>query len=158
MDRIGRHRLALGAGLSALAALALASSCGGDWIVFNHSPSIPAGLYLRTGGAIEPGAVVTVRARDEAHRRQFEDASDRFIKRVAAVEGAHVCSDGHTLNINGVEVARTFEDAEAPRGWVGCRILTENEVLLLGETEDSFDGRYWGPISVSLIEGVWRRL
>jgi type IV secretory pathway protease TraF len=36
--------------------------------------------------------------------------------------------------------------------------LAANEVLLLGDTADSFDGRYWGPVSVDLIEGVWRKL
>jgi len=42
--------------------------------------------------------------------------------------------------------------------WSGCLTLSHGQVLLLGETPDSFDGRYWGPTPVSTIEGVWKRL
>ncbi|MBY0565718.1 MAG: S26 family signal peptidase [Hyphomonadaceae bacterium] len=41
--------------------------------------------------------------------------------------------------------------------WTGCRTLRD-EVFLLGDTPDSFDGRYWGPTSVELIEGAWRAI
>jgi len=35
------------------------------------------------------------------HRRRFDDASDRFIKRVAAGAGARVCGDSQRLVVSG---------------------------------------------------------
>ncbi|MBI3439915.1 MAG: S26 family signal peptidase [Proteobacteria bacterium] len=176
--------------VAACAALAGAAAAGAnqrDIILYNHSPSVPQGFYLRTDTPLRVGAFVTVRARDvapaEAHRRGFEGPSDRFIKRVAAAGGAQVCGDGERLVISGgnivivgaddgvdadgsshravVRVLHPVGDRRGDRhivGWRGCRVLTEGEVLLLGDTADSFDGRYWGPVSVDLIEGVWRKL
>jgi type IV secretory pathway protease TraF len=156
------RRLWLLTAVTAVAALALASVVQRDLILFNHSPSIPAGLYIRTDRAVAPGAIVTVRARDvargEAERRGFADDRDRFIKRVAAGAGQRVCGDGEHLSVDGVVVARRHEQARMPLAWNGCRVLADDEVLLLGESPDSFDGRYWGVATVDLIEGVWRKL
>ena len=33
-----------------------------------------------------------------------------------------------------------------------------DEVFLLGDTADSFDSRYWGPVRLTAIDGVWRPL
>lgn len=105
---------------------------------------------------------VTVRARDvapiEAAAHHYDDEGDRFIKRLAAAAGQHVCSDGRMLSVDGVTVAAVQNRPGAPQGWVGCRTLAPSEILLLGDSPDSFDGRYWGPIAVDLIEGVWRPL
>ncbi|HYD89470.1 MAG TPA: S26 family signal peptidase [Vitreimonas sp.] len=164
MKRLRRHRFVLlGAGC-AVAALALASVLHQDLILFNHSPSIPVGFYVRTEGPIEAGALATVRALnvapDEARRRSYADVGDRFIKRVAAVAGQTVCGDGESISVDGRVAASVYQSRErtTPRGWVGCRTLGPDEVLLLGDSADSFDGRYWGPISTRLIEGVWRPL
>jgi len=166
------------AGVAAAALTAAALTAPRDLVLYNHSPSVPEGLYVRTSDPVTVGAFVTVRARDvapeQAHRRWFEDTTDRFIKRVAAVGGARVCSDGRRLVVGGdgdgvgddddnrrrSVAIRIVDDGADPsiRGWRGCRVLAPGEVLLLGDTQDSFDGRYWGPISVQLIEGVWRRL
>lgn len=136
-----------------------------DIVLYNHSPSIPAGFYVRSRAPIARGAIVTVRARDVAPAlaaaRRFTDAGDRFIKRVAAVHGDVVCAEGETLRINGAEVARRLQrdsEGHALPSWSGCRALAMGEVLLLGDTPDSFDGRYWGPVSLQTIEGVWRPL
>jgi type IV secretory pathway protease TraF len=105
---------------------------------------------------------VTVRARDvapiEAAAHRYDDEGDRFIKRLAATAGQHVCSDGRSLSVDGVQVAIVRNRPGAPQGWVGCRTLATSEILLLGDSADSFDGRYWGPICDDLIEGVWRPL
>jgi type IV secretory pathway protease TraF len=161
MTKRVRSVLLLGGGVApALAAAALAAPR--DLILYNPSPSVPQGLYVRIDAPVSVGAFVTVRARDvapeEARRRGFEDASDRFIKRVAAAAGQRVCGDGEHLRVDGVVVAHRHEHARMPLAWNGCRVLADNEVLLLGESADSFDGRYWGAAPVDLIEGVWRKL
>jgi type IV secretory pathway protease TraF len=156
-------KLWLGGAVSALAALAFASGgASQDVVLFNHSPSVPIGFYVRESGDPERGLFVTVRARDvaptEAAAHDYDDEGDRFIKRLAAVAGQHVCSDGRVLSVDGAEMAIVQNGDGAPQGWVGCRTLGRSEILLLGDSTDSFDGRYWGPIRRDLIEGVWRRL
>lgn len=153
------YQLWLGGAALALAALAL-SGAQQDVVLFNHSPSVPVGFYIRDSADPARGMFVTVRAREvaplEAAAHQYNDEGDRFIKRLAATAGQHVCSDGRSLSVDGVQVA--IVRAGVPQGWVGCRTLAPSEILLLGDSADSFDGRYWGPISHDLIEGVWRPL
>jgi conjugative transfer signal peptidase TraF len=134
-----------------------------DALLYNHSSSVPAGLYQRSNDAIELGALVTVRAVEVAPfyaaDRDFTDAGDRFIKRIAAVSGDEVCAAGGLVTINGGVAAERQTHDGAGRAlptWTGCRVLGAEEVLLLGDTMDSFDGRYWGPVSTRLIEGVWQ--
>jgi type IV secretory pathway protease TraF len=86
---------------------------------------------------------------------------DRFIKRVVATHGQVVCASGADISIDGAIVAYRQNRDSAGRtlpSWTGCKALSEGQVLLLGDTPDSFDGRYWGPISRDKIEGVWRPL
>lgn len=155
------HKLWFGSAVLALVVLVL-NGAQQDVVLFNHSPSVPIGLYVRGSGDPALGMFVTVRARDvaptAAAAHEYEDEDDRFIKRLAAAAGQHVCSDGRMLSIDGVEAAAVENRAGAPQGWVGCRTLAPSEILLLGDSEDSFDGRYWGPISDDLIEGLWRPL
>jgi type IV secretory pathway protease TraF len=155
------HKLWLGSAVLALAMLVL-NGARQDVVLFNHSPSVPVGFYIRESGDPARGMFVTVRARDvapiEAAAHGYDDEGDRFIKRLAASAGQHVCSDGRTLSVDGVHVAMVQNRAGAPQAWVGCRTLASSEILLLGDSEDSFDGRYWGPISEQLVEGVWRPL
>lgn len=154
--------LAFLAGGAAIAVLGDASPQRRDLLLYNHSPSIPTGLYLRRQGPVQPGAIVTVRAIDVAPEaaasRHFTDPGDRFIKRVAASAGDEVCAQGDTLSVNQRRVVRRkTRDAagDVLPAWSGCRVLAGEELLLLGDTEDSFDGRYWGPTARGKIEGVW---
>lgn len=161
-----RWRILLLTGVAAAAAaIAFALPAARDRLLYNHTRSVPVGLYLRTEAPITRGAFVTVRAwdvaPDAARLRGFDGPRDRFIKRVAAVAGDEVCAQGDHLAINGGDpIPRRAHDSAGlalPR-WTGCRTLKAHEVLLMGETEQSFDGRYWGPINRNLIEGVWRQL
>lgn len=134
-----------------------------DVLLYNHSPSIPVGLYVRSGDPIERGAIATVRAaevaEDYARERDFADEGDRFIKRVVATTGDTVCAERDLLSLNGAVIAHRQELDSSGRAlprWFGCRTLLQHEFLLLGDTEDSFDGRYWGVVHASQVEGVWR--
>ena len=150
---------------AAAAALGFALPAAKDRLLYNHTPSVPVGLYLRTDEPIARGAFVTVRAQDvapdAARARGFDGPRDRFIKRVAALAGDQVCAEADLMTINGnAQIVRRAQDSSgaALERWSGCRVLEENEVLLLGDAEQSFDGRYWGPIDRNQIEGVWRPL
>ena len=69
--------------------------------------------------------------------------------------------DGETIRINARTVAHRAV-ARSPRARTaalgGCRTLSGNEVFLMGDTPDSFDSRYFGPVSADDIEGVWRQV
>lgn len=132
-------------------------------VLYNHSPSLPVGFYIRTNHAALPGSIVTVRAADVAPAlaaaRGFGDRRDRFLKRVAASAGEEVCALDQAITIRERHVVtRHQHDANGrplPQ-WNGCLTLGADELFLLGDTDDSFDGRYWGVVSHDLIEGVWR--
>lgn len=153
-----------GAAASA-AAFAFAQPPSRDWLIYNHSPSVPVGLYLRSDAPATRGALVTVRAvavaPEAARARGFTEQRDRFLKRIAAQSGDRVCAEGAAISINGVIVAERRAHDSAGRtlpAWRGCRVLAADEVFLLGDADTSFDGRYWGPVSRHDIEGVWRPL
>ncbi len=155
-------RLAVAA-LCASLCIVLRTAPIADVVLYNPSYSMPRGFYLRTSGAVGRGDIVTVRALAvapyAAHNRRFTDESDRFLKYVAAADGDSVCVHGDALSVNGAITA--FRDARgvetAVEAWTGCRIL-DGEVLLLGQSADSFDGRYWGATRIEDIEGRWRPL
>ncbi len=136
-----------------------------DWMLYNHSPSMSVGLYMRSDAGLARGAIVTVRARDVAPAlaaaRGFDGPADRFIKRVAAMAGDEVCAVDGRLRSNGADLAALPVRGQpniSPAAWRGCRKLSAGNTLLLGEAPNSFDGRYWGPIDARLVDGVWRKL
>lgn len=72
-----------------------------------------------------------------------------------------MCASNAEITLNGARVAERQARDSVGRPlptWEGCRTLEASEVFLLGDTLDSFDGRYWGPTPVERIEGVWRRV
>jgi len=153
----------LGLALLILACVAITVTHAEPLLIYNPSQSVPSGFYLRSDVTPQRGAFVTVAAAevasDYATLRDYADHSDYFLKRVAAAEGQVVCAEDERISIDGVQVAtRAARDGEgrALPTWRGCHRLGTGEVFLLGDTDDSFDGRYWGPISADLIQGVWR--
>ncbi len=133
-------------------------------LIYNRSPSVPVGFYARVDAPPTLGAFVTVRAGEVAPdyvaARDYADRTDRFIKRVVAMGSERVCAEGDEVRVGNRVLMRAAHDGAGralPR-WTGCRLLRGDEVLLLGNTQDSFDGRYWGPTRVGVIDGVWRRL
>ena len=152
-------------GLVALGAAALLALEVPDRVLYNGSPSMPVGFYRRTSSPIAKGAVVTVRAVDVAAHyaatRHFTGRRDRFLKHVVGVAGDVVCASGSQVTLNRASVAERLVRDSAGRAlprWEGCVTLSETDAFLLGETADSFDGRYWGPTPIAAVEGVWRRI
>lgn len=154
--------LALSAG--AVALLAAGEWRRGDVVLFNATPSVPTGFYVRSDALVHEGAFVTVGAADVAGDyaavRGFTDTGDRFIKRVAAREGVRVCAEGERVRVGAETLTRATHDSagRALPTWEGCHVLHAGEVFLLGETADSFDSRYFGIVREDAIEGVWKRL
>ena len=121
-------------------------------LVWNASASAPPGLYLvRSPSAVRRGDMVVAwtprSARRLAARRHYLPANVPLVKRIAALAGDHVCAEGALVSVNGrVAALRRAADARGRPmpGWSGCRVLAPGDYLLLMESPDSFDGRYFG--------------
>jgi conjugative transfer signal peptidase TraF len=148
-----------------LAGIGLAVLRPKDQVLYNPSDSLPAGFYVRSGDAIERGLIVSVRSLDVApgyaRARDFADAGDRFLKRVAALDGDEVCASGDVISINGAPVTTRFavdDEGRALPSWNGCVTLKPGDVFLLGDHPASFDGRYWGVTKRADLDGPWKKL
>jgi conjugative transfer signal peptidase TraF len=136
-----------------------------DVILYNPSDSIPKGFYVRGRSELAHGSIVTIRsiraAPDYAAKRNFADAGDRFLKRIAAMKGDTVCSEGSVVSVNGKPIAERADlgaVGEPLPSWTGCVTLDAGQVFLLGDHPGSFDGRYWGISERADLIGPWRPL
>ena len=130
-------------------------------IFYNASPSIACGWYLvvppyrlRVGMLVV--AYIPPWAARLAAERDYLPITVSVIKRIAAGDGESVCERSGSLTIDGRVVARALGADSAGRplpAWQGCGILGRGEFLLLGDTWDSYDSRYFGPISARAVVG-----
>jgi conjugative transfer signal peptidase TraF len=121
-------------------------------LVWNASASEPIGLYRVDPRALpRRGAMVVAwpppAARRLAARRNYLPANVPLVKRVAASAGDRVCAKGGSIRVGARRLAvRKSSDGAGrtmPR-WTGCHRLSQSEYLLLADSPDSFDGRYFG--------------
>ncbi len=152
-----------GAGLAGLMSVALAREAP-KLVMINESPSVPKGFYVRAaGGALERGTIVAVRQPRIARRYLTGlgvPAQVRLIKHVAAAAGDRVCARNGEVTLPGQRVAVRDRDRFGGRlpAWRGCRSLGADELFLLGDTANSFDSRYFGPVPRAEVEGVFRQV
>lgn len=129
-------------------------------LIWNASSSVPMGLYRVvhrpvTRGQLAvlelPSAVATF-----ARARGYLPTGVYLLKPIVAIAGDRVCRviDVVTLNGRVVAVAHLKDGAgrTLPR-WQGCRGLAHNEIFVLAGRPGSFDGRYFGPLTVDMIVG-----
>ena len=133
-------------------------------LIYNGSPSAPRGFYLRSATPPSIGVFVTVNANAVAPAyaavRQFDGPRNWFIKRAAAGAGTRVCAEANVVQVGATQLLRQAKDSAGRPlpAWSGCRVLTTDELFLIGDSSDSFDSRYWGPVRLNEIEGVWTPL
>lgn len=150
-------------GISGLALIGIASfGRTAPYLIYNVTPSAPVGFY-RVGPALplQRGDLVLARTPDSvralAAERGYVPATVSLVKRVAALDGDIVCSLNRAVTINGRHVADQLATDGSGRPlpvWTGCQRLRRNDIFLLMESVPaSFDGRYFGPISVAAIIG-----
>lgn len=147
-----------------LLALAATSAAASGALLVNESPSLPEGLYRRVErGAPRPGDVVALEPPAEARAYLAGLGMPRtvkLLKRVAATEGQQVCAAMRTVYLSGRMLPVRASDrrgAALPR-WTGCRALHRNEIFVVGDTADSFDSRYFGPVRHAAVTGVYREV
>ena len=131
-------------------------------LVWNASASAPVGLYAVSPGAtLERGNMVIAwpppTARDLAATRHYLPRNVPLVKRVAGISGDIVCSRKRVVTINGrlAALRRVADAANRPLpAWQGCLRLRPGMLfLLMTETPDSFDGRYFGPTQARDVIG-----
>ena len=162
--RLTRGRLAalyaavVGAGL-------VAASAAEGWplrIIYNASASVPIGWYtVGEPAPVNVGHLVVarppIRAETLLVTRGYLAAGVPILKFVRARAGQRVCRSADLVTIDGVGVALARDRDSAGRPlprWTGCRVLGPGDVFLLNAARpDSFDGRYFGPVSVTSIIG-----
>ena len=139
-------------------------------LVWNTSASAPVGLYaVGDRDGIEAGDMVIAwvprRARALAAARHYLPANVPLVKRVAAAPGDTICAANDHIRVNGRWVAwrRSRDGRGRPMpAWRGCITLGEGALfLLMADSADSFDGRYFGPTSRGDVIGkaalLWAR-
>ena len=149
--------------LPCAAAAALAAVVPQPSVLWNRSASEPTGLYIRSADEPAVGRIIAFHAPASA----FPYADGRMgylhqvpiLKQVAAGEGDVVCTRAGALSINGRWRAPVF--VHDPRGatlpqWRGCRALLKGEFFVFSSRiPNSFDSRYYGPVNVDQIMGVF---
>ena len=163
IDRPSRRTL-VGVGIVALWVLAV-SPRRSPLVLFNRTPSLPTGFYLRWGGdwprrgdvvalALPPAAWSYARLRGER-------TDVLLLKHVLAGAGDFVSTLHGELLVNGVRVGSIASVDSAGRPlphWSVARVLAGDELLVGSSHPRSFDSRYFGPIHANQVLGVYRRL
>lgn len=128
----------------------------------NESRSLPRGLYVRRFRTAPDRGRLVAFAQPAAARCYLADLGAppdmMLLKRVAAVGGDRVCLERGRLHVPGAAapvMGRDRAGAPLPQ-WTGCRFLETGELFLLGDTPESFDSRYFGPVRISDTRGVYR--
>ena len=138
--------------------------------IWNASASVPIGLYaIRPAGALQVTELVVVRPPTPLasflDARRYLPKGVPMLKRILALPGQTVCRSDHTITVDGIAMGEALDHDRRGRAlptWRGCRVVASDEVFLMNwQSEDSFDGRYFGPLPVSTIAGradpLWTR-
>ena len=153
---------------TAASVLALAFSVTGFLpvkLAYNGSASAPVGFYWVDGKTATKGDYVLIRSPKAVEKmieaRHYLPPNVPLIKRIVAVEGNVVCRADERILIDGVTVAVALPKDKAGRPLPtrqGCVVLSARQIFLLQPHQESFDGRYFGPVDRSLIIGRAVRL
>jgi conjugative transfer signal peptidase TraF len=158
-----RRPTVVGAAIVAIGFSAATAFTGRPVLLINTTPSEPIGLYAAVRAPIGPGAIIAfqapVAAFPYADLRLAYLRREPLLKAIAAVDGDRVCTTSGRLVIDGRDVApiaRWDGQGRALPRWIACRPLGAGEVFVFSaRVPNSFDSRYFGPVSRQAIEGVF---
>jgi conjugative transfer signal peptidase TraF len=131
-------------------------------LIWNASPSVPIGLYaVRPAAPLRVGELVVVHPPQALARfmaaRRYLPRGVPLLKHVTALSGQRVCRTGDAITVDGAAVGVALDVDSAGRDlprWSGCRVINHGRIFLMNRRpEDSFDGRYFGPLSIAAIVG-----
>lgn len=156
--------------------LAVYGLCGVAYAVgirLNTTPSIPVGIYRMTDDPIVKGSYVvfcppSAPVFELAKERGYISAGycpggyGHVMKKILAVKGDRVAINADGVHVNGrllpLSVPASVDGAGGPLPkYKAAWVLGSAEFLLMADKNDrSFDGRYFGTINRTQIEGVIR--
>lgn len=134
-------------------------------VIWNASDSVPIGFYYVSGRMPEIGEMAVIAPPDwvrlYASSRGYLPSKAWLLKPVFASSGSLVCRFGIHIFVDGKHVTRA-KIYDARRRilpvWKGCRTLKSDEIFVLAKPKNSFDSRYFGPISRAQIVGTAIRI
>ena len=148
----------------------LLSTMGGTTphYIWNASNSVPIGLY-RVLPVTQLTVTELVAVQPPDLLAAFLDLNGYLpigvpmLKRVLALPGQTVCRNGLTIAVDGIDIGNARERDGRGRplpSWHGCRVIADGDIFVMNwQSEDSLDGRYFGPLPASAVVGravpVW---
>src|SRR5450631_759281 len=131
--------------------------------IWNASESVPIGLYrLHRTGRLSVTQLVALQSPEPLATfladRRYLPRGIPLLKRVLALPGQTVCRDKLVVTVDKIEMGAARARDRSGRLlpiWQGCHVIAEGEVFLMNwQSEDSFDGRYFGALPTSAIIGT----
>jgi conjugative transfer signal peptidase TraF len=131
-------------------------------LIWNASASVPIGLYMVSpAGALHIGELVLVRPPEAVaaflDERGYLAMGVPLLKHVLALPRQTVCRTGRIITVDGMTIGHALERDHLGRilpAWRGCQIVADDEVFFMNwQSENSFDGRYFGPLPATTIVG-----
>lgn len=136
--------------------------------IWNASESVPVGLYrVRPAEQLRVTELVAVRPPEPLASfldfNAYLPVGLPMLKRVVALPGQTVCRTGLTITVDGIDLGQARERDGRGRPlpvWQGCHLIATDEIFVMNwQSDDSLDGRYFGPIPASAVIGeafpVW---
>lgn len=168
------RRVTTSTAIVSMVGLAVSAVCFAAGGRVNTTKSIPVGLYWVSDTPPMKGQYVmfcppSVAVFDEAKERGYIGAGfcpggyGYMMKRILAAKGDMVSIQGEGVRVNGelLPLSVPFKADKAGRAMPHYEpnsfTVSDNEVLLMSDVSAiSFDGRYFGPVLRSQIQGVIR--
>jgi conjugative transfer signal peptidase TraF len=131
-------------------------------LIWNASASVPIGLYaVMPTNVHHVGDLVVVRPPEALaaflETRGYLAKGVPLLKHIAALPGQVVCRTGCAITVDGTTMGQALDRDRFGRilpRWEGCRLVADQEVFLMNwKSENSLDGRYFGPLPASIIVG-----
>ena len=131
-------------------------------LIWNASASVPIGLYrVRPAGDLHVTELVVVRPppplANFLDERGYLPRSVPLLKHILALPGQTVCRTGRTITVDAAAMGEALEHDHRGRHlpvWQGCHVIALGQVFLMNrQSEDSLDGRYFGPLPATTIVG-----